>query len=149
MFRAHLEAGEVGSGLLLLLLLLFCPPFVAVAHAELPVPPLLVALLPVLPVLLLASVRPPPGIAAVPNCPSVSPPPGKMLLLLLLVPVPLPVPGTAALVSPQAPVTAAKSRTSLRAAGVEPQFSAWVIQMESVSRSKTAVVAGGEEHLCC
>ena len=40
--------------------------------------------------------------------------------------------------SPQAPVTAVKSWMLLSAAGVEPQLAAWVIQIESVSRSKTA-----------
>ena len=40
--------------------------------------------------------------------------------------------------SPQAPVTAVKSWILLSAAGVEPQLAAWVIQIESVSRSKTA-----------
>lgn len=46
---------------------------------------------------------------------------------------------TADSVTPQAPVTADRSWMLLSAAGVEPQLAACVIQMESVSRSKTAI----------
>jgi len=62
--------------------------------------------------------------------------------LPVLVPVPTDVvlitDVTAALVRPQAPTTADKSFTFLRAAGVEPQLAACVIHIVSVSRSKTA-----------
>jgi recombinational DNA repair protein (RecF pathway) len=50
--------------------------------------------------------------------------------------VPL-VPVTAEFVEPQAPTTADRSLTLLRAAGVEPQLAACVIQTESDSRSNT------------
>lgn len=49
-------------------------------------------------------------------------------------------PVTPALVNPQAPVNVARSSALLRAAGVEPQLAAWVIQMAWFSRSKTAIV---------
>lgn len=62
--------------------------------------------------------------------------------LPVLVPVPtdvvLTTDVTAVLARPQAPTTADKSFTFLRAAGVEPQLAACVIHIESVSRSKTA-----------
>ena len=74
---------------------------------------------------------PPPGEEPPPPFPN----PGIPALVPPLLP---PLPAVDETVVPQAPTTEDKSVTLLRAAGVAPQFAAWVIQTELPSKSKTA-----------